>query len=212
MTPAQQSISCGGNAILHFNSTYTNSITNLVNISGGIIQSNHAGRFSVAPTQTTTYQFTVNGMAGSTPATCTAVVNVNPVAQPNCTLTPANQTINVGQNAILSFNSTYTNSITNLVNISGGIIQPNHAGRFSVTPTQTTTYQFTVNGGACTVPKVCTATVTVNPAPQPTCSLTPAQQSLMCGGSTSLQFNSSHATSISNLNIIPTATIAVNTP
>ena len=66
-------------------------------------------------------------MAGSTPATCSATVNVNPAAQPNCSLTPASQTITAGQNAILSFNSTFTNSITHLVNIPSGIISPNVA-------------------------------------------------------------------------------------
>jgi hypothetical protein len=103
---------------------------------------------------------------------CTATVNVTPAAQPDCTLTPAQQTITAGQNAILNFNSTYTTTISNLLNISGSIIAPNQAGRFNVSPIQTTNYSFTVNGGACTVPKVCTATVTVLPALQPVLHIT----------------------------------------
>jgi uncharacterized repeat protein (TIGR01451 family) len=167
LTPAQQTISCGQNAVLNFNSTNTNSISNLVNIPGGIILPNQAGFFNVTPTQTTIYKFTVNGMPGSTPVICSATVNVNPVSQPNCSLTPANQTITAGQNAVLNFNSTFTTSISNLINIPSGVISPNQAGFFNVMPTLTTTYSFTVNGTACTVPKVCSGTVTVLPVLKP---------------------------------------------
>ncbi len=127
LAPAQQTATCGQSALLNFNSSNVTSISNLVNISGGIILPNQAGRINVSPTQTTTYSFTVNGMAGSTPSICTATVNIIPAAQPNCTLTPAQQTITAGQNALLNFNSTFTTAISNLVGISGGIIMPNQA-------------------------------------------------------------------------------------
>lgn len=167
LTPLQQTITCGQNAILNYATTFTNSITNLLNITGGLILPNTSARFNVAPTQTTTYSFTANGMPGSTPVTCSATVYVNPANQPNCTLTPLQQTITAGQNAILNYTTTYTNNITNLVNISGGLVLPNASSRFNVAPTQTTTYSFTVNGGACTVPKTCTATITVLPVLPP---------------------------------------------
>jgi hypothetical protein len=73
---------------------------------------------------------------------------VQTILQPTCTIAPAQQTTSCGQNAVLNFNSTNTTSVSNLVNISGGIIAPNQAGRFNVSPTQTTTYSFTVNGMA----------------------------------------------------------------
>jgi hypothetical protein len=139
-----QTIYCGQDATLNFNSTNTVSISNLQNIGAGIIQPNQAGSFVVHPTQTTIYGFRANGAPGTTPAMCTATVTVNANPQPNCSLAPS-QTIYAGQDATLNFNSTFTNAVTNLVNISGGIIQPNQAGYFVVHPTQTTTYSFTVS-------------------------------------------------------------------
>lgn len=180
LTPAVQNISCGQSAVLNYSSTNTVSISNLVNISGGIIDPQEIAWFRVNPTQTTIYSFTVNGMPGSTPVTCSARINVAVPQQPNCTLTPASQTITAGQSAVLNYSSTNTVSISNLINIPSGIIDPLEIAWFRVTPTQTTTYSFTANGGACTIPKVCTATINVL-TPAPTCNLTIDHTSIISG-------------------------------
>jgi uncharacterized repeat protein (TIGR01451 family) len=145
---------------LNFNSTNTTSISNLVHIGAGIINPNQAGFFVVSPTTTTTYSFTVSDGFGTTPQTCTATITVQPNPEPACTLGPS-QTIIAGQQATLNFNSTNTTSITNLINIGAGIINPNQAGFFVVSPTTTTTYSFTVSDGFGTTPQTCTATVIV---------------------------------------------------
>ena len=93
---------------------------------------------------------------------------VTPAPQPTCTLTPPSQAITAGQSATLSFGSTHTVSISNLGNISAGIISPNLFGSFNVTPTGTTIYTFTANGVIGTTPAICTGIVTVNAAPLPT--------------------------------------------
>ncbi|MEI8092388.1 MAG: hypothetical protein WCG98_09830, partial [bacterium] len=69
----------------------------------------------------------------------------------------------------MHFGSTYTTVISNLLNIGAGVIQPNQAGTFSVSPTQNTIYSFTAKGtGACfTTPSTCTGTVTVLPTVPP---------------------------------------------
>lgn len=162
-----QTIACGGTAVLHYTTNNTMSVTNLMNIWAGTIWLNTAWSFSVSPIQTTTYSFRVNGPAGTTPATCSATVTVDQPFQPTCSLTPANQTIIAGQNAILNFDSHYAISISNLLNITGGLILPNHNWAINITPTQTTVYSFTVNGGACTTPVTCSGTVTVLPPQKP---------------------------------------------
>jgi len=138
LTPISQTIVAGQTAVLNYGSHNAISISNLNNIPVGTIVPNVIGSFHVSPVVNTSYGFTVHWAPGTTPVTCSATVNVQPINQPTCTLTPS-QTIMAGQNATLNFNTTFTNFITNLVNISGWIIHPDQGGFFVVTPTQTTT-------------------------------------------------------------------------
>ena len=200
LIPHHPSIVCGNGYTFNYSSANTTTISNIVNIPGNIIP-NISSTFTVAPLQDTNYSFTVNGMAGSIPMTCTSNITVNPAQQPDCTFGP-NQTIVAGQNVILNYASMNTTSITNQQNIPSWVtIQPQTAYHFNVIPTQTTTYSFTVNGSnpACTTPKTCSTTVTVLPPPPPTCTLTPAQQTINFGESTTLYYGSNNAMSISNL-------------
>lgn len=110
------------------------------------------------------------------------------------TLTASPATITAGQFSTLTWTSTNATSVT----INPAIPQEDVTnmplnGQGSVTPAQTTTYTFTATGTNGTA--TATATVTVNQVP-PTVTLTASPTAVTSGGSTTLTWSTSNATSL----------------
>ena len=150
---------------------------------------------SVSPNVTTTYTLTATGH-GKT-VNCHATVTVTSIPQelaPVCTLSANPTTINKGDSSNLS----WTTNRAHTVSINQGIGGVALDGNRIVSPNVTTTYTLTAigNGGQVT----CATTITVVPPNQPeppVCQLTISPSSIVRGGSATLTWSTSRATSVS---------------
>ena len=108
---------------------------------------------------------------------------------PHCTLVADPSSISAGDSSGLTLNS--TNATSASIDHDVGPVGVNSTK--SVSPTETTLYTAIVNGlgGSST----CTAAITVT-APQPTCTLTLSPTSISAGGSSTLTWDTTGATSI----------------
>ncbi|MGB5676950.1 MAG: hypothetical protein WBN36_03950 [Gammaproteobacteria bacterium] len=150
-----------------------------------------SGSQLVSPTATTTYSMTCTGNGGSvTDSVTVSVNNTVPVPAPTATLSATPATIDQGQSTTLNWNSTYATACT--ADWNANIIEPN--GSEAVTPTVTTTYAVTCIGDGGSV--IDSVTVTVNPqavVAAPTVSLTSSPTRLSRGGTITLSWSSTDA-------------------
>ncbi|RJQ35488.1 hypothetical protein C4556_00095 [Candidatus Parcubacteria bacterium] len=148
-----------------------------------------SGTFTVVPTLTTTYTLTVKGSGGT--ATCkTTVVVENPV--PACNISANPNVIQHGGSSTLTWSSTNATSAT----INQGIGNVALSGSTSVSPSVTTTYTMTVTGPGGTAN--CQTFVTVQEVPNaPLCTISANPNNVQHGGSSTLTWSSSNATSAS---------------
>lgn len=115
LTPASQTIAYGGTATLNWTSKGGDGVV----IDNGVGRKSANGSVSVGPLyETTNYTLTVDEGLVISPhiaTKCQAVVKVLPPVEdkkPECTLTPANQTVLVGEKATLNWTSTNADVVT----------------------------------------------------------------------------------------------------
>ncbi len=139
-------------------------------------------------TDTRTYTLTVTGNGGT--RTCSTTVTVrSQTPTPTCSLSANPTHINEGNSTTLTWSSSHASSAT----INQGIGTVGVNGSYSVTPGDTTTYTLTVYGNGTSA--TCNATVYVDERERPSCSLYASPQHVGRGGSSSLQWSSSNASS-----------------
>jgi Protein of unknown function (DUF4038)/Putative collagen-binding domain of a collagenase len=147
------------------------------------------GSESVSPATSTTYTLACGGIGGTTTKSVTVTVGVTPA--PTVSLTPSPAAITAGQSSTLTWTTSNATSCT----ASGGTFtgtKPTN-GSEQVSPVVTTQYTL-----ACTGPggsRSRSATVTVTAIPAPTVTLTPNPASIAPGGSSTLTWTTTNATS-----------------
>lgn len=107
-------------------------------------------------------------------------LSVNTVVTPITCTPSADQTINAGNSATISFSSSNGASYS----WSGAVTGSGTPKSVTVTPASTTTYTATVTSGSQS--RSCSTTVTVNPAPPTTCTLAASPNTVTLGYSTNL--------------------------
>jgi flagellin-like protein len=162
-----------------------------VSINNGIGNVSFRGTRTVSPTATTTYTLTAINDAGASNSSATVTITMpNP---PAINTFAANaSTITAGQSSTLQWITTGATSVS--IDNGIGIVSP--SGTQAVSPTATTNYVITAtnSGGSSTQ----TTTVTVTPAPSPVItSFTATPLSITSGQSSTLQWNTTGATSVS---------------
>jgi uncharacterized protein (TIGR03437 family) len=153
---------------------------------GGVLVS---GSRMVTPSATTTYTVTATGPGGTASASVTVTVTAAP--EPTVTLTASPQTIQAGQSATLQWTS--TNATMTTIDHGIGTVVAN--GSITVTPTTTTTYTITATGPGGSASR--SVTVVVSAVPAPTVTLTASPPTIQAGQSTTLQWTSTNATTLS---------------
>jgi hypothetical protein len=113
-----------------------------------------------------------------------------PAPTASITATPA--TITAGQSSMLTFSS--TNATSGSINNGVGVVGPNDSSGISVSPIQTTTYILTVTGPGGTATSQ--TTVTVNPAPPVSVTLSATPTAMLAGVPVTLSWTSKNATSV----------------
>jgi len=126
--------------------------------------------------------------------TCTATVTVVIPDAPTCTLSASPSSVLFGNASTLSW--TTTNATSASIDHSVGVVTPVAVGGTSVSPSSTTTYTMAATGAGGTV--TCTATVTVTMNPNtPSCTLVASPTPILSGGSSTLSWTTTDATSAS---------------
>src|SRR3989344_7522336 len=178
------SIQNGGSSSLSWTSKNSSSAT--LSVVGSVGTS---GSFPVFPSGTTTYTLTVKGSGGK--ATCKTTVVVQSPA-PSCVISANPNSVQHGGSSTLTWSSNNATSAS----INQGIGGVALAGSRSVSNlTSTKTYTMTVTGPGGTAN--CQTTITVQQQQAPSCTLTTNLSTIQYGGSFTLSWSSSNATSAS---------------
>lgn len=150
-----------------------------------------AGSQSTGPLDaSSTYQLTCTGAGGSQTRSASVVVESTAPA-PTLTLTASPTTIPAGANATLSWNSSNATTCTASGGWSG---TKTPTGSVSVSPATTTSYTLTCTGAGGSIEHTATVTVTAAP-PAPTVTLSANPTTISSGGSSTLTWTSTNATS-----------------
>ncbi len=150
---------------------------------------------SVSPASTTTYTLTATNASGSVTSTASITVNPAPIPAPTISsFSAVSPTLTVGNSTTLNWSTSGATSLS----ISPSIGNVSGLTSTSVSPASTTTYTLTATNASGSVTS--TASITVNPAPIPAPTITSfsaASPTLTVGNSTTLNWSTSGATSLS---------------
>ncbi len=189
LSASPTSINQGSSSTLAW--TTTNGTSFSINQSVGSVTPVSSGTKSVTPSVTTTYTGTVVGAGGV--ATCSTTVTVIPPSAPTCVLSISPSSINQGGSATISWTS--TNATSGTIDNGVGAATPVASGSKTVSPSTNTTYTGTFTGPGGTV--TCSRTITVVPPNAPVCTLSANPTSIVTGGSSTLSWTTSNATTFS---------------
>jgi hypothetical protein len=157
-----------------------------------------SGSENVSPGVTSTYTLTCTGDGGSASESVTVAVNEAPVPVPVVNLSASALTIDQGQTATLNWNPTDATSCTASASADDNWSGTRSAspGSENVSPGVTSTYTLTCTGDGGTASE--SVTITVNTAPAavaPIVTLTASPASVSRGGTITLSWSSTDATS-----------------
>lgn len=183
------SIVQGGTSALSWTTSNATSLS--INQGVGSVTPVASGSTNVSPTVTTTYTGTVTGPGGTTNCTTTLTVTAPSAPTLNLNATPAS--IIEGQSSTLSWTSANATSCTASGAWSG---TKSLTGSESVSPLTTSTYTLQCSGPGGSITQNVTVTVTP-PPPPPTCSLNVTPGTIEQGGTASLGWTTTNATSLS---------------
>ena len=186
-TASSTTITVGQSSTLRWRTT--NATSTSINQGVGSVTPVASGSKSVSPSTTTTYTLTAGNAAGSNTRTVTIRV------KPRIDSFSADPTsITVGQSSTLEWET--TNATSTSINKGVGSVTPVASGSESVSPTETTTYTLTARNSAGRNTRSVKVTVT-----EPDCpvigSFTASSTSITVGGSTTLRWTTTDATSTS---------------
>ncbi len=160
-----------------------------ITIDQGIGEVTNLPSVQVTPTQTTVYTLTASNSRGSRTARARVTVVVPPPVISSFTATPA--TVTLGGAATLAWDVAGATSVS----INNGVGVVTGSSSVSVSPTKTTTYTLTAKNASGSVTASTKVTVVV---PLPViASFAAAPESIPLGGSATLSWNVSGATSVS---------------
>jgi len=180
------SITQGASSTLTWDSTNASSCTASNGWSGSKALD---GTESVAPTATTTYGLTCVGAGGTTTQSVTVNVVPSPLA-PTLSFTVSTSTITQGATTTLTWDSANATGCTASGGWSGAKALD---GSQEVSPSATTTYTLACIGAGGTATS--SVIVNVTPFPQPTVMLTANPTFVLSGGTTTLTWTTTNATS-----------------
>lgn len=183
LSASPTSILNGSSTTLTWNSTNVSSCTASNGWSGAKATS---GSQSVSPSTTTTYVLTCSGAGGSAQAQVTVTVTAQPT--PSLSFSASTSTIVSGASSTLTWS---TSNVSVCIASNGWSGAKNTSGSQIVSPTATTTYTLECGGSLGST----TASVTINVKPPvPTVLLTASPQTVTQGGTTTLTWTSTNAT------------------
>ncbi len=186
-TATLSSINAGQSSTLQWSVANADTVT----IDPGVGTVPLSGSRAVSPSSTTTYTLTAT-KAGAPPVTSTVTIVVNTVqtGPPVVSFTASPATISAGGSSTLTWNVSGASSVS----ISPGIGTVAASGSRAVSPSSTTTYTLTAgySGGSVNA----NATVTVGATP-PLISFNASPATISAGGSSTLAWNVSGASSVS---------------
>lgn len=168
--------------------TTTGASVTSVSIDNGVGSKPASGSASVSPTSTTTYTLSAFTTANASPPSAQVTVTIG-AAAPTATFSASPTTINLGQSSTLTWTTTNATSVS----IDHGIGSQPVNGNTSVSPTSTTTYTLTVTGPGGGITKTTTVTVIV---PAPTVAFSASPATIGVGGSSTLIWNTTNATTV----------------
>ena len=175
------SIVTGENAVL----IWTSQNADTLEINNGVGIVDPVGSTGVSPSQTTTYTISANGPGGTATASVTVTVNY---PAPTVTLNADPLTMLSGESSTLTWDS--QNADTAVIN--NGIGNVDASGSISVSPSQTTTYEITVNGPG----GIATASIMVTVGyPEPTVTISADPVTIEAGQSSTLIWTTTDAVS-----------------
>ncbi|MDY6793291.1 MAG: Ig-like domain-containing protein [Thermodesulfobacteriota bacterium] len=148
LTTDPYSIYIGESIMLYWDTDYADSAT----IDQGIGSVNLSGSMTIYPTESTTYTLTAIGPGGTSSVSTYVTVQCPP---PGVTLTADPETIYEGESSTLTWNTTYTDSVT--IEPDVGSVGLN--GNTLVSPTVTTDYTLTAAGPCGSTQRSVTITV-----------------------------------------------------
>ncbi|HLH05923.1 MAG TPA: alkaline phosphatase family protein, partial [Terriglobales bacterium] len=163
-----------------------------------------SGSVNVSPASTTTYTITVTGPGGTVTQTVTVTVNA---AAPTATFTANTKTITAGQSVTLTWQTTNATSVSISPAVAGGTLSLSSSA--VITPPSTTTYTLTATGPGGTATQ--SMTITVNAAP-PTVAFSATSTNIVAGSSTSLQWTTTNATSVTISPAVMPGTLPLSDP
>jgi RHS repeat-associated protein len=146
-----------------------------------------SGSSSVSPANSTTYSIICSGSGGTATASTMVTVNYLP---PTANLSATPTSILEGMSSTLSWSSSHAQTCS----IDSGIGSVPCSGSVSVVPSATSTYTLTATGQGGTITSQTTVNVTY---PVPTVTLGVSPESILLGGSSSLSWSSTNATTVS---------------
>ena len=186
-TASSTTITVGQSSTLRWRTT--NATSTSINKGVGSVTPVASGSKSVTPTETTTYTLTAGNAAGSN--TRTVTIRVKPRID---SFSADPTTITAGGSSTLEWET--TNATSTSINKGVGSVTPVASGSESVSPTETTTYTLTARNSAGRNTRSVKVTVT-----EPDCpvigSFTASSTSITVGGSTTLRWTTTDATSTS---------------
>ena len=188
LTATPTTVASGGTATLNWSSANATSCTASGGWSGTKTLSGSEARTGLAAT--TTYALTCTGAGGTAVQSVTVTVAAGPTP-PTVSLSATPTTVTSGSSSTLSWTTTNATACT----ASGGWTGSKSVNGSELRPNLTATASYTLTctgtGGSASQ----SVTVTVNPAPMPTVSLTATPTSVASGGSSTLNWSTTNASS-----------------
>ncbi len=190
LSASPSTITAGDSSVLTWSSTNATACEASGGWSGGLGDN---GSFTVEPTGTTTYVLTCTGSGGSDRASTLVTVTTAPPAPPTVAMSASPGTIPPGSTTTLKWSSQRASACVGSDGWSGNEAT---SGTHNVAPANTTTYTLACTNSSGTAQTSTKITVKSSaPPPTPTVTLTASATTISVGGSSTLTWSTTNASS-----------------